>query len=91
MYCDAQSTMQTYCTVKEAYKQIALVLNMALTVGCCFAFGYFAAYYSSLATDMVSVNTCTNTGNCVFLQCILTGAALAFVVFIAEIYFIATR
>lgn len=61
--------------VKEAYKQIALVLNMALTVGCCFAFGYFAAYYSSLATDM----------------CILTGAALAFVVFIAEIYFIATR
>ena len=47
-----------FCTVKEAYKQIALVVNMALTVGCCFVFGYFAAYYSSLATDSVSGNTC---------------------------------
>ena len=66
MYCDAQG-IKTCCTVKEAYKQIALVLNMALTVGCCFVFGYFAAYYSSLATDMVSINTCTNTGNvCLF-------------------------
>ena len=44
-------------TVKAAYKQVGLVLNMALTVGCCFVFGYFAASYSSFKTDSVSIAT----------------------------------
>jgi len=42
--------------VRSVYKQLGVFINMLFTVIGCFAFGYFASYYSSYRPETVSLS-----------------------------------